>query len=59
MRLESAMCDFCGNIVEDIVCIMCCMIVLLTMPLWLNVVHLDARDSFIMGDLSHWIAFNE
>jgi len=56
MRLGSAMCGFCGNIIENSLHVLRdCPLV---MPMWLNVVPVNMRDRFFIGDLNHWIAFN-
>lgn len=47
---------FCGNIAEDNIHILCdCSLVI---PLWSNVIHVNARYDFFQGDLKHWISFN-
>jgi len=56
MRLGSAMCSFCGNILENSLHVLRdCPLV---MPIWLNVVPVNMRDRFFIGDLNQWIAFN-
>jgi hypothetical protein len=52
MRLGSAMCDHCGNIIEDAIhALRGCPLVL---PLWLELVEESARHNFFVGDLYYW-----
>ncbi|GAU43243.1 hypothetical protein TSUD_241340 [Trifolium subterraneum] len=56
MGLGSAMCDYCGSIIEDTLHALrdCPQ----TMPIWLNLVNEHARANFFNGDLFYWINYN-
>ena len=56
MGIGSSMCAYCGSVSETVLHAMrdCA----LAMPLWMNVVHINNREVFFMGDLQHWIHFN-
>jgi hypothetical protein len=53
MGLGSSMCNICGNIVEST--LHDCPLVML---IWLNSIHIIARNEFFDGDLKHRINVN-
>jgi len=56
MGLGSAMCDFCGDLPETILHVMRdCPLV---MPLWLTMVHNNARSKFFSCNFQQWITMN-